>query len=192
MKKQITKTKPRKIVEINISTDGSSTGPYFSITGRLLEIQSHGRFVETTSGCIHDEILKVAPELKPFVDLHSSDLQGVPMHSVENGFYWLCKVAGIPQQYGPDQSPEECTKIFQEHLRIGYPETLSLVGRVANAYLDGKAEIATSPEVTDKCRKMQEEQGIFRAKNLFKKEVDGMKERWQNEAAQAIKLLEKL
>jgi hypothetical protein len=191
MKKQITKTKSCKIVEITISTDGSSTGPYFSINGRLLEIQSHGRFTETISGCIHDEILKVAPELKPFVDLHLSDLDGVPMYAVGNGFYWLCKIAGIPQQYGPDQSPEECRKILQEHLRIGYAETLFLLDQVAVAYIDGKDELFFK-EITPENRTKQEEQGVFRAKTLFNKEVDSMKERWKSEAESALKLLESL
>ena len=66
------------------------------------------------------------------------------------------------------------------------------MGKVVNAYIDGKAKIATSDNVSLRCKEEREKQGLFDSKNAFKKEVDSMRERWQNEAEQAIKQLENL
>ena len=57
--------------------------PYFSLTGRVVE-----NGCESVSGAIHDEILKAFPQLADIAALHLSDIDGVPMHSFENGKYW--------------------------------------------------------------------------------------------------------
>lgn len=190
MKKQITKT---KIVEIKISTDGhNGQNPYFSITGRRLDIQANGHLGESVSGCIHDEILKVAPELKSLVTLHLSSLDGVPMHAFENGFYWLAKAAGIKQRYEPEQSEEECGNILLGHLRTNYPDCVDIINKVSVAYENGKAKITTSEIVTEKCRQMQHEQGVFDAKVVFRKIVEDMKPRWKKQAEEALDLIAKL
>lgn len=38
-------------------------------------------------GCCHDEILKVRPDLAPFVALHLCDWKGAPLYAKANGFY---------------------------------------------------------------------------------------------------------
>ena len=62
----------------------------FSITGNAYE---KGKPLTDRyniyGGCCHDEILKVKPELKIFVDLHLCDYKGIPMHAGANGFYHL-------------------------------------------------------------------------------------------------------
>jgi hypothetical protein len=165
MKKQITKKHEQGFIRINISTDGCGESPYFSITGDIhsRESFSNGSFI--CGGCVHDEILEVAPELKPFVDLHLSNLDGVPMHAVENGFYWLAKAAGIPQKYAPDQSPEECFAFFCDHCRID-----KSVGNLIVQYV----QKSQNPRET------------------WNKECAEMKPRWKHQAEQALKLLESL
>jgi hypothetical protein len=190
MKKQIKKETTAGLLEINISTERG-----FSITADFYE----NREGENASprrwamgGCLHDEIIAAAPEFKSLVDLHLSNLEGVPIHAFENGFYWLAKSAGIRQKYEPEQSAETCFQYLCEHLRVSLTEVNQIIGKVANAYIDGKAKIATSEPVTEKCRAMQHEQGIFDARVLFKKIVEEMKPRWKKEAEKALDMIEKL
>ena len=57
----------------------------FSITGEI-DRKSGNRWVEHSGGCIHDEIAKHFPELKPFIKWHlvSSDS---PLHYIANTLY---------------------------------------------------------------------------------------------------------
>jgi hypothetical protein len=57
----------------------------FSITGDIKE-KIRGRWVDSCGGCIHDEIAKHFPELKPFIKWHlvSSD---EPMYYLQNTLY---------------------------------------------------------------------------------------------------------
>lgn len=80
--------------EINIRLDDDCHNGHddFSITAM-------GRYKDHTDkydpwdigGCCHDEIMKLRPDLKPFIDLHLSNSKGQPMYAVENGYYHLTK-----------------------------------------------------------------------------------------------------
>lgn len=146
MKKQITKFSPL-IITLSIES------------GRFSATAQSG----TNFECLHKEILAVAPKLKPFVDLHLSDLDGVPMHSEENGWYWLAKAAGIPQKYEPKQSLAECFVLFCSHARMTSLEALELREKVQKA---------KNPRA------------------IWQKQIDGLRPRWKSEADAALKLLE--
>jgi hypothetical protein len=190
MKKLIKKETATGLLEITISTEKG-----FSITADFFENHSYGNKSPrrlTMGGCLHERILAACPELKPLVNLHLSDLEGVPIHAVENGFYWLSKAAGIKQRWEPEQDAETCFQYLCKHLRVELTEANQIIVNVVNAYIGGKAKIAVSEEVTEKCRQMQHEQGIFDAKNLFKKIAEEMKPRWKQEAEKALDFIAKL
>jgi len=167
MRKQITKTTAEGTLVITASDEGTSwSNRYFSITAELYEAGKQLTYRNIIAcGCMREEILKAAPELKPLVDIHLSKLDGIPMHAEENGWYWLAKAARIKQQYEPQELPEECLKIFSEHCRISLDKAKRLVALV-------KAE----PEE-------------FSARCLWRKKCEAMKKRWSKEALAATKLL---
>lgn len=59
--------------------------PYFSLTYE--ETTARGHFVACGAG--HAEIARHFPCFKDLADLHLCDLDGAPMHTLENGFYHL-------------------------------------------------------------------------------------------------------
>ena len=81
--------------------------PYFSLTGEITDKNGHFE----SGGCLHDEILKIWPDLQILADLHLSDENGTPMHAVKNGFYFA---GGYHKDYPDARSPKNLAK----HLRI--------------------------------------------------------------------------
>lgn len=176
-----------KSLTVKISTDGSSTGPYFSITANLTE--RLGERVYRSCGCLHDEILQFAPHFRKFVSLHLCDLNGVPMHAKANGFHWAAKVAGIKMPYGPDQPVEDCFQKLQKHLRVSKREAEKIIDKITNTYLDTQAELSKQKEHS---LTHIFSMSVQSAKDEFSKCVDKLLPRWKKEAEQALQELETL
>jgi len=77
-------------IKIRLNDECKNGHQDFSITG---DIYQKGKpkidRYYLSGGCIHEDILKVMPELQIFVNLHLCDYEGIPMYAVENGFYHL-------------------------------------------------------------------------------------------------------
>ncbi len=78
------------IIEITLNDECKNGHQDFAITATgYQKDKPHIDRYFLYSGCCHDEILKVRPDLKIFVDLHLCDYTGCPMHPTANGFYHL-------------------------------------------------------------------------------------------------------
>lgn len=93
--------------------------PYFTITGEGWHATKDGERDKRYSdmefgGACHDTILKAFPDMKDLVDLHLSNQNGVPMHAVENGWFFM-------------QHPEKfSTSVLAGHLRVTEDEVKHL------------------------------------------------------------------
>lgn len=111
---------------------------YFSITAVLIA----GDTKESTDkpskvhdnrwiacGCQHDEIKAFAgTEFNALIDLHLSDLQGVPMYAFENGKYYVEIALGIAKYHKPeDGDAAKYIKVIAKHLRISVVQAGDLV-----------------------------------------------------------------
>lgn len=105
-------------IEIRLSDDCNNGHNDFAITATTYS--PSGKW--ESGGCCHEEILKVKKSLKPFVDLHLADEDGVPMYAIENGFYHLQGVLGIAEH------DHKCTlEDFAAYLRISATEATRVV-----------------------------------------------------------------
>lgn len=151
---------------------GDNAFPHFSVTGEISTPSERRRGDFQAGGCIHEEILKVWPEVKPLVDLHLCDSpSGEPMHAEANGFYWLagCVTGGLGEDYhggsgGWAKTPDECLAILAKHLRLNLPSAELAVATVA---------ASNSP------------------KAAFAALVEGLRPRWKAEAAAGLAWLSK-
>jgi len=163
-----TKVGDRKIQALGgLHFIASNKVPYFSLT-----IASWVRGREDTFGAAHDQILEIWPELKPLADLHLSDINGVPMYAVENGWYWLAgaKSHGFNERFNGangsmKRSPFECLSIFADHVRVDIP--------TAQAVLDMVSDLAR-------------DDGVKVAKAWFATWIENQKPRWKVEADAVI------
>lgn len=78
------------VIKIKLNDECKNGHQDFSITANLYEHNA----VKTDrncigGGCCHDDILKIAPEFKQFVNLHLCDKDGIPMYASANGYYHI-------------------------------------------------------------------------------------------------------
>lgn len=91
---------------------------YFGISGMLWEKRGtrsgRTRYCEgrdfDAGGQITEDILRAFPRLKPLLDLHLSTLNGVPMHAIENGWYFY---QGHAADYAGAQGREVAAKLLR-------------------------------------------------------------------------------
>lgn len=83
--------------------------PYFSVTCEAFE-----RFKCVACGCMHELISELTDEFDDMIALHLSTIDGVPMHALENGFYYLQK----PDEFSDD--------VVMRHFRISRDELAKL------------------------------------------------------------------
>ena len=98
--------------------------PYFSIGGDIERLAKNGRKVWESGGCIHEEVLRHFPHLKPLVDIHLSDDDGVPMHAYSNAGYWA----------GNSEHGEKNLKQLASHLRVSIEKAEELAEYVEDFY----------------------------------------------------------
>lgn len=112
------------IVNIQL-TKFKGQAPYFSVTGEAYRITGRqGRPPMIASGCIHDYIQQVTSRFDDVIALHLSDIDGTPMHAVENGLYWL----------GQNKYQALDTEEAKRHFRCTDSEIIELLA----AYKHGK------------------------------------------------------
>lgn len=83
------------IVNATLNYIKGNSAPYFSVTGEIWHANKKGEkdkryFDCIAGGCLHDDIEKHFPGVySDIINLHLSDINGLPMYAVENGFYWF-------------------------------------------------------------------------------------------------------
>lgn len=112
------------VVDIQL-TKFEGQAPYFSVTGEAYRITGRqGRPPMLACGCIHDYIQQVTDKFDDVIALHLADIDGTPMHAVENGLYWL----GQTKYQGLDSEKAK------KHFRCTDSEIIELLA----AYKHGK------------------------------------------------------
>lgn len=96
---------------------GNSLPCFFSVT---VEAPDH---MNVTTGCAHDDVLAKHPDLSDIVALHLSDTDGVPMHALENAWYWWSDYEG---RGAFPRGDHDRLDILAKHLRVTRAEVDAL------------------------------------------------------------------
>lgn len=133
--------------------------PYFSLTYE--ETTRRGEF--EAGGAGHEEILRRFPRFADLASLHLCDLDGAPMHAMENGFYHL----GGTKWCGPNFSA------VANHFRITEGEAEALARSIfKDHYSPTVGNLSGSPDL---------------AKARLTTWVDRQRGRWRADADQCRK-----
>lgn len=79
----------RMKIKIRLNDECKNKVCDFGITADIEERLNSNRWRWCAGGCLHEEILKHAPQFAQFVALHLCDHCGAPMYAIENGSYWF-------------------------------------------------------------------------------------------------------
>lgn len=156
----------RKSAKIKITAEFRPSfpgqAPTFSVTADMFH-PSHPRS-PFCCGCMHEEVARFWPKIKPVIALHLCDGEGAPMFTTENGRYWLEMILGIRpvRTNNPETKVED---ILTRHLRISAEELDDLVAKAREV----------SPEAL---------------RDFFAAYVDTRRPRWKAEAEAAKKLIQ--
>jgi hypothetical protein len=104
--------------------------PYFSVTGEI-ETRASGRarWCEDSFGCLHEEITKHFPKLRPLIRWHLSSVTG-PMHYEANSLFWWDHYVGalVPDKYARklegESNSEYGLRLFKDTCVFGPDDVL--------------------------------------------------------------------
>jgi hypothetical protein len=128
----------RRLTAICCLQSVSGRAPFFSVTGQICNPAAAARRPGggiTAVGMLHDEIEAAFPQLAPLIRLHLSDADGVPMHAVQNGWYW----AGGSRWNGREPSQPPNAANLAGLLRIGGAEAARIVTDVLGGAMGAEA-----------------------------------------------------
>lgn len=77
----------KRTVHVRLNDECKNGHNDFAITMDVYRKAKNGRWMEDSFGCLHDEIYRLFPSLRPFIALHLCDDKGVPMYPIANGLY---------------------------------------------------------------------------------------------------------
>lgn len=118
--------------------------PYFAVGAEIGTARQIASGNVQACGCLHEDTLKLWPELAPVVALHLCDDTGIPMHAEANGWYQLAGYYQTDDRYHAGNSrrnfplpedkrdpakpwltsenryptPDECLQFFADHVRL--------------------------------------------------------------------------
>jgi hypothetical protein len=199
---------------------GGNQHPHFSVTGEISTPSERNRGDAQCGGCLHKEILKAFPQLKPLIDLHLSNADdGEPMHAVANGYYDLAgSIPGnLGEQYHRGNSKmnfplpagkidpanpwvtteyrtpthDECLAMLAEHLRIPLERAKRIRDEVATAYNKAADGECLSTELPQ-ARQERHRAASSMAKAVFAVFCDTLRPQWKAEAEAGVALIREL